>query len=226
MRNAVRCLLIGALAGSTGCIIYVGSDDPEESGEPDGGWWGGYPDGGDGQYPDADGGPTTDAEVSTGPAVSVEARLTADAESHAEFGIPVSGCIAGGIDGFHTAYEEADTDVRSRNLNVAVDLAVSAQLEVAGMMSGIDYDGVFGVTVDGNVSSAGQAGGVNGDIIPTFFGVWWRRAVRVDRVAELWALTESGDEVWFGTATLYDWDFVHALAQDSYCPPLPAPAGW
>lgn len=119
--------------------------------------------------------------------------------------VRVSPCIPGGPRGREVSYQEDAPEERRRELEVeATGCAVSR----------LDYSQVFGLRVDGTISSArSKALGIERKIPPGKFAQLYRQTTKVKRIATLW----RGDAL-VGTATLIDWKFSRRIEIGPRCP--------
>jgi hypothetical protein len=79
------------------------------------------------------------------------------------------------------------------------------------------------VDPSGTVSSADEIDVLSTTIPAEQFGVFYRQAIEVHHVADLVAITATGDEYTVGEVAVLDWRFVADLGIGESCPPFPPP---
>ena len=141
--------------------------------------------------------------------------------------VAVGDCLAPSSTEQTVSYSEATPETLTRTLEVQVDVAQAKQLgldvSAESVLAALDPDAVFGFDVDAQVIST-EIGQPSLSLAADRAGQFYRRTVRVQRVAPILAQSDSASllSVPLGRLVLVDWRFEAELAVGGSCSPVPS----
>ena len=141
----------------------------------------------------------------------------------------VSECIPGGNIGRQVSYREDKSETKARDLGWSYNASAATTLGLPSnpFALALNPSATFGIDYRASVSSQSSKGlDISSQVLPGFFGVFYRQTTKVHRIAKISGNTKCGEEIDLGEAILTDWIFAPDLAMGPSCPPpsnLPPP---